>query len=272
MIISGWLLYPVTFLNFFGFKWKIPKGLAAFDALEIKTFGRGYNDVASYGNVPFSEWVPHWFSSITGISKIMLILDIISIIVYVVYAIYFLGGIIGERSGKIKNAGKRKVFDISHRSRLNIADFLTISGTMIGCLLFWFFSAPLIRYGVVYVWLVPALILGRMVILGFGMLDEKKKALIFKTVVVLFGIWVVYKTAFLVADEAGRFNPVYLVKQQDYGEYETREFELGKEKIYYPAEGDQIGYYPFPAATHDLTGEVELIGDAVEQGFVAVTE
>ena len=206
VIISGWLLYPVTFLDFFGFKWKIPKGLAAFDALEIKTFGRGYNDVAGYGNVPFSEWVPHWFSSITGVSRIMLILDIISIIVFAVYAICFLVGIAGERTEKTKAAGKRKIFDISHRSRLNIADFLTISGTMICCLIFWFFSAPLIRYGVVYVWLVPALVIGRMVILGFGMLDEKKKTLIFKAAIILFGIWIAYKSAFLIADEAGRLN------------------------------------------------------------------
>ncbi len=40
VVISGWILYPVTFLDFFGFEWEIPKGIAAYDDLEIKTFGR----------------------------------------------------------------------------------------------------------------------------------------------------------------------------------------------------------------------------------------
>ena len=77
IMISGWLLYPVTFLDLFNFEWEIPKGVAAYDALEIKTFGRGYNDVASFGNVHFGEWVPHWFSGISGINRVMIILDII---------------------------------------------------------------------------------------------------------------------------------------------------------------------------------------------------
>ena len=269
VIISGWLLYPVTFLNIFGFKWKIPKGLAAYDALEIKTFGRGYNDVASFGNASFSEWVPHWFGSITGISKVMLILDIISIIIFVIYSVYFLIFLFGEKTGK-KTLGDDKIFDISHRSRLNAADFITISGSLIACLLFWFFSAPLIRYGIVYVWLVPAVVLGRMIILGCARIGEREKKVIVRAAIILFGLWICYKMVFLIKDEIGRFNPAYLVRQQDYGEYKTSEFELGKEKIYYPAEGDQIGYYPFPAATHDLTGEVELIGKTVKEGFVSV--
>ena len=269
VIISGWILYPVTMLDFFGFKWEIPKGVANFDAIQIKTFGRGYNDVASYMDVPLSEWVPHWFKSVTGINKIMVILDMFSIVVFLVYLIYFLAAVAGQKSSKIK-LGNSKVFELSHRSMLNTADFITISATLVGCLGFWFFSAPLIRYGVVYVWLVPAVILGRLVILGFNKLEEAPKLIIMKVFTAILLLWLSYKAIFLVVDDSGRYNPVYLVKQQDYGEYETKEFELNGVKIYFPATGDQIGYYPFPAATHDLTGEVELLGSVIEEGFKSV--
>ncbi|MBP3197416.1 MAG: hypothetical protein J6N21_10485, partial [Butyrivibrio sp.] len=268
VIISGWLLYPVTFLNLFGFDWKIPKGVAEFDALEIKTFGRGYNDVSAYGNLSFGQWIPHWFENVTGISRIMVILDIISIIVFVIYLGYFIYTVFMEKSGEGKSSERKKVLEISHRRSLRTADFLIVSGTAIGCLIFWFFSAPLIRYGVVYVWLVPAIVLGRMTILGFRNFDDKTKDLFIRVAAALFAFWMVYKMAFLVVDDAGRFNPVYLVKQQDYGSYEVKEFYLGNEKIYYPADGDQIGYYPFPAATNDLTGKVELRGESMKDGFI----
>ncbi len=267
VIISGWLLYPVTFINLFNVNWKIPKGMAAFDAKEIKTFGRGYNDVAAFGDVSFGEWVPHWFGNITGISKIMLILDMVAIVVFVVYLAYFLVALAGEKSVKLRQLNKTKVFDISQRSMLSTADFLTISATLVGCLCFWFFSAPLIRYGVVYVWLVPAVILGRLIIIVFNKVAKSLKDMAMKAIIALFLVWIAYKTIFLAADDMVRFNPEYLVKQQDYGEYETEEFDLQGIKIYYPARGDQIGYYPFPAATHDLTGEVELLGSNIKDGF-----
>ncbi|RKM59844.1 hypothetical protein D6855_08645 [Butyrivibrio sp. CB08] len=270
VIISGWLLYPVSFLDLFGFSWKIPKGTAAFDALEIKTFGRGYNDVAAYGNVTFGEWVPHWFESITGLNKIMLILAIASVIVYLFYLLYFVVAFAGKDSDKIRGFGKGKVFDLSKRSMMDTADFLTIGATLIGCLFFWFISAPLIRYGVVYVWLTPLVILGRLFIIVQNRIGKDLKTLIVKVISVVFILWIAYKGVNLVLEDIPRFNPAYLVNQQDYGTYDARTFELGGTTFYYPAEGDQIGYYPFPSATHDISGEIQLMGDTIDSGFISI--
>lgn len=270
VVISGWLVYPATFLDIFGFSWKIPKGLAAYDALEIKTFGRGFNDVAAYGHMPFKEWVPLWFEGITGINKIMLILDIVSVVVFVLYTFYFILVYVKERSNAIKNSGSDKIFKISNRSILRIADFLAVGATLIGCLIFWFLSAPLVRYGVVYIWLTPAVILGRMCILGIRRLPDRTKEMLIKAVAVCFAAWLLYKGANVVIEDIPRFNPSYLITQQDYGIYETKEFKMSDVTVYYPADGDQIGYYPFPAATHDLTGEVELIGKDIKEGFKSV--
>ncbi len=273
IILSGWLLYPVTMLDFFGFYWEIPKGVAAFDAMEIRTFGRGYNDVASYGNVSFSQWVPDWFAGITGLNKIMLVLALASIVIYIAYLVYFLLVVAGEKSDKLKTLNSAKVFEISHRSMLNIADFLTIGGTLIGCFAFWFFSAPLIRYGVVYVWLLPAVILGRTFIIAYNrLLNDDAKEIVVKVLIVVFMAWFIYKCAIVALEDSRRFNPEYLLKQQDYGTYEVDSFEMGSETIYYPVSGDQVGYDPFPSATHDITGEVELIGREIKDGFKTIAQ
>ncbi len=270
VIISGWLLYPVTALNLFGVAWKIPKGLAEYDALEIKTFGHGYNDIAAYGSMPMSQWIPNWFAGLTAVSKVMIIMDILAIIIFIVYLSYFVFVLTEEKRGRLKESGRSKIFDISHRSMLNSAEFLTMSATLIGCLLFWFLSAPLIRYGIVYVWLVPAVIMGRLVIVVYNRIGDKIKNVVLKGIVAMFAIWILYKGVFLVVEDYRRFNPVYIVKQQDYGEYATKSFTMGGETIYYPAEGDQIGYHPFPAATHDITGETELMGKEITDGFKAI--
>ena len=273
VILSGWLLYPVTFLDFFDYYWKIPKGLAAYDALEIKTFGRGYNDVAAYGNAPFSQWVPNWFAGITGLNKIMLVLSLVSIVIYIIYLAYFLLAVAGEKSRKLKSFDSAKVFEISHRSMLNIADFLTIGGTLIGCFAFWFFSAPLIRYGVVYVWLLPAVILGRTFIIAYNRLfTDDIREIVIKSLVAVFLVWFIYKCGIIVLEDNRHFNPEYLIKQQDYGTYEVDSFKMGSETIYYPVSGDQTGYDPFPSATHDITGEVELIGEKVKDGFKTIAQ
>ncbi len=272
IIISGWILYPVTMFDFFGFKWEIPKGVADFDSLEIRTFGRGYNDVAANANVPFNEWVPHWFSSITGLNKIMLILAMISVALYIGYVIYFLIAALGRKNEKIRNFGKGKVFELSSRSMMATADFLTIGGTLIGCLLFWFISAPLIRYGIVYVWLTPAVILGRLFIVINNRISKDLREMVLKIIVGLFTFWMFFKCVNLVIEDCSRFNARYLVDQQDYGTYETKTFELGDVTFYYPAEGDRIGYEPFPGATNDVSENVKLIGNTIREGFISTQE
>lgn len=272
IIISGWLLYPVTFLDVFGFSWKIPKGLAEYDALEIKTFGRGYNDVAQYGNIPVSRWLPEWFAGISGITKLMLILDILAIACYVVILLYFLIAYIRNDTKMSDRFGASKVFILSHRSVLNIWDFITIGGTMIFCLLFWLFSAPLVRYGVVYIWMTPAIVLGRVFTHLYNRLDKLIAPWVFKVFVAFLCIWVAYKGVNLVRDDIPRFNPKYLLTQQDYGKYEVTTCQVGDMTIYYPTQGDQTGYEPFPSATHDVSGEIRLMGENINDGIMTIVE
>ena len=272
IIISGWILYPVTMFDFFNFSWEIPKGIAAFDAKEIRTFGRGYTDVATYGDVPFSQWIVNWFSQIGGINKVMIILDMAAIVTYVICVIYFLVVVIGKKSRNKTKLKDSKVFNLSHRSMVKFADFLTISGTIIVCLVFWLFSAPLIRYGEVYVSLAFTIVFGRLLILAFNRYGNDRVIQWFTGAVVCFiAVFLCYKGLRLVMDDVPRFNAANLIVQQDYGEYEVDTYEISGVTFYYPTEGDRVGYYPFPSSTTDKTGEIELYGKSIIDGFKSTT-
>jgi hypothetical protein len=270
VVISGWLVYPVTSIDWFDVVWKIPRGMAEYDAKEIKTYGRGFTDVATYGDMPFSEWIGSWFAGIHGINKIMIIMDMAAIVVYIACLIYFFAIAINKKNGLADN----KVFSISDRRMVNFADFLTVSGTMVACLLFWLFTAPLIRYGVVYVYLTFAIIFGRLLIrlfnyIGYESELTKKVLLVVSTV---FVVWLLYKGVNLVRADIPSFNATNLVVQQDYGQYEVSSFDISGVTFYYPSEGDRIGYDYFPAATKDMSKEIKFIGYDVTSGFMNISE
>ena len=273
VMISGWLLYPVTFLNFFNVIWKIPEGVAAYDAKEIKTFGRGYTDVAAFKDADISTWLPNWFASIGGISKIMLILDLVCVIIYFGYLLYFVVAVIGNAAVRKSSTEEGKVFKLSHRSMINMVDFLTIGGTMVGCLLFWLFSAPLIRYGEVYVSMTFAIVLGRLFIMVYNRIDQNNKVayVVFRIMCSIICGWIFFKGYNLVAEDIPRFNARYLLTQQDYGEYETDEYVIGDTKFYYPVSGDRIGYYPFPSSPRDMSEEIVFMGSDISDGFMSIS-
>ncbi len=270
VVISGWLVYPFTSVDLFDVAWKIPKGLAEYDAKEIKTFGRGFTDVATYGDMPFEEWIGPWFAGIHGINKIMLIMDIVAVVVYIACLIYFFAIYINKKAGIADN----KVFSISDRRMVNFADFLTISGTMVACLLFWLFTAPLIRYGVVYVYLTFAIVFGRLLIRLFNYVGYEselaKKSITVATVI--FIAWLIYKGAYLVRDDITSFNARNFLIQQDYGHYEVASFEISGVTFYYPTGDDRIGYEYFPAATRDMSQEIQFMGYDVTSGFAPISE
>ena len=270
VIISGWLVYPVTSIDLFNFSWKIPKGVAAYDAKEIKVYGRGFTDVETFGDMPISQWLPTWFAGIHGLNKIMLILDMIAIVIFLGCLIYFFVVAVNKKTV----LGENKVFNINHRSMLNIADFLTISGTMVACLLFWLFTAPLIRYGEVYVCLTFAIIFGRLLVRGFSMLnmDGKVAKGVLVAFVALFLTWIGYKGFNLIKEDIPRFNAENLVVQQDYGNYEVDTFHVSGVTFYYPVEGDRIGYKYFPSAPKNMEGQIDFMGYHINSGIVMKSE
>ena len=83
VVISGWLVYPFTVVDFFPVDWKIPAEIAAYDAKEIQVWGRGLYDVAAYEQA-ISEWFPAWFRTQSVVDRMFIIAGIAAVPVSVV--------------------------------------------------------------------------------------------------------------------------------------------------------------------------------------------
>ena len=83
VFISGWLVYPFTWVDFFPVDWKIPKVLADYDAKEIQVWGRGVYDVARYGE-PIGAWMKGWFLSQAALDKLFILIGAAAVPVSVI--------------------------------------------------------------------------------------------------------------------------------------------------------------------------------------------
>lgn len=235
VILSGWLVYPFTSIDLFSFDFKIPKGMADYDAREIQVWGRGFSDVGRYDD-PLMDWLPEWIANLDGSNKVFLILALSGIVLLVMLVIY---GLI--------------------RRKKEMIDFFHIAGTLTICFLFWLLSAPLIRYGCVFLWLTPVLIWGYIYLKVSPHLDRFK---IYLIMLVLFGA---YKLIAFGMEVGGSATTQYLLSQKDYENFETVAYELHGYTFYYPKEGDRTGYQDFPAAP--VKAEDIFRGETIEEGF-----
>ncbi len=272
VLLSGWLVYPFTQIDLFRVRWKIPKGVADYDAREIQVWGRGYSDVTRY-DISMKEWAPDWFRSLAGSDRLLVIAALTAIGILAVYAAGMFLGI------------WRKRWDI-----------LLVQVTVAGSFVFWLCTSPLIRYGCVYVYLTPAVILGGIhdaVLSADGVryfaADNEKPGLKepgergvrltghLPNTCIKVARWCgmagviflsVYKCLALGGEIATSGEKGYWLLQKDYENYETSSYEIEGITFYYPVQGDQVGYKDFPSAPVKV--EIEFMGEALEDGFAAV--
>lgn len=237
VIISGWLVYPFTQIDFFDMAWKMPKGTADYDAREIQVWGRGYTDVTRY-DISVREWLPDWFRSLAGSDKLLVAAAAVSVCVLFAYGVGMACGLWRKRWG-----------------------LLLVQITVAGSFLFWLCTSPLMRYGCVYVYLMPAVVLG-------GVYDELITAK--KRGIGLCGIAAVllvllYKGAALGRLIADSHVNDYLVLQKDYENYETYPYKIEDVTFFCPVEGDRTGYESFPSSPTEA--KIGFLGENLEDGF-----
>ncbi|MBQ9512808.1 MAG: hypothetical protein IJR58_06420, partial [Lachnospiraceae bacterium] len=111
--------------------------------------------------------------------------------------------------------------------------------------LFWFLSAPLVRYGKMILWL-PAILTTVVTIRSLYRWDvgHRTKHIFAVAVFLLFFL---YKSAMLIRDDIPRASVRWLTEQQPYTVFETEpyfyaEHDGGGETLYAPVEGDRGGY------------------------------
>lgn len=236
VILSGWLIYPFTAIDLFSFDFKIPRGMADYDAREIQVWGRGYSDVARYDE-PLRIWLPGWIKGLDGTDQVFLALALIGILIFAALVIY----------AAVKKKGE-------------LVDYLFVEGVLAVCFLFWLLSAPLVRYGCVFLWMSPSLVWGHLYLLVSPHLDR------FRIYYISFAVIALYKLAAFGTETGRGLTAEYLLKQKDYENFETIEYELHGYTFYYPSRGDRTGYADFPAAP--LRAEEGVFrGETIKEGF-----
>lgn len=257
VVISGWLVYPFTRIDLFDVPWKIPKGLADYDAKEIQVYGRGYSDVSLF-DMPSKQWMPDWFRSLSRIDQCMTAAAAVSVVLLAVCGI-----------GTVFGCWKRR------------RRFLPVQAAVACSFLFWLCTSPLMRYGCVYVYLTPAVVLGNLYVLyaAGGEKDGKpsedrsspgdtpgrkavRRCAVFGSVMLL-----LYKAAALGGQICSSFENDHWLTQKDYDNYETAAYEINGVTFYYPKEGDRVGYESFPSAP--VKADILFMGSSVEDGFMA---
>ena len=235
IIISGYLLYPYPEIDIFNFNWKMTPESLLRDRHEISAWGRGLNDVNRY-EAGFNEWFPGWYNNMSKTLQKMLFLNIPAAMV-----------------GIITGA-----WNIARKKDIN---FIVIVCTMIASICLWFKGAPLLRYGMCYIIMLPLFIVGYIVVI----LQEK---------------WKFYTSSIIVLVAAGSYlmQPVISAGvnsecgsfsySQDYNVRECIKQDIGNFEFYYPVSGDQTGYHNFPATPYKTCLEkIEMRGKSLRDGF-----
>lgn len=254
VILSGWLVYPFTGIDLFSPDWKIPKGIADYDAREIQVWGRGYHDVTKF-DMPIWKWLPEWFRGISGMNKIFVLAALVSVLVFTVRLVVTLW---------------------KRRSKADIWNRLLLEGVVSVCFLFWLFSSPLLRYGCVYVYLTFAVIWGDMAAEFFqsgvmrddaSSMGKRKGYRHYSEYVCIMCIclFLAYKAVMFGKELAASYVNDYWICQKDYDNYETQSYEIDGVIFYYPVNGDQTGYDSFPSSP--TQADIRLRGDTIRDGF-----
>ena len=252
VVISGWLVYPFTRIDLFSVAWKIPKGLADYDAKEIQVYGRGYTDVTRF-EMPVREWLPGWFRGLVGSDRLFVAVAAVSALLLFLYAVGML-------------------FRWWHRRW----ELLLVQGTVAASFLFWLCTSPLMRYGCVYVYLTFAVVSGGIyeAATGYGegrSEDSGQGRSLWRTMIrcaalAMTVLLLLYKGLALGREIVGSYENAYWLVQKDYENYETLSYQIEGITFYYPIEGDQVGYDSFPSSP--TKAEISFLGEELADGFV----
>ncbi|MCR5651480.1 MAG: hypothetical protein K6F86_09900 [Lachnospiraceae bacterium] len=237
VIISGYLLYPFPALDLFDPDWKIPASKAAYESREIMAWGRGLFLSEEYG-LGFGVWIHRWWQYLESEFKFFILIDLAALIFDTVVLIKAV---------------------ISKKADIKI--FLMI--VTVTAWTYWFFTAPIVRYGMPLMIMVPAVSM---------LFADRKVGICFATVTGFF-------TAVMLIGLVTKFDTYNckIVFPEDYPLNEGKENKItsttGEEFIIYtPVDNAELPEYPiyhqFPAVPlWENVKETEMRGKDFSEGF-----
>lgn len=235
IMISGYLLYPYPQMDFFSVDWKMPESVVTFDSREIMVWGRAIKDVNLF-DMPVWEWFPAWFKNVPHLITIAGFGSALTLGIYIFYGLIV-----------VKKQDVRKT---------------VLFGYSILALFAWFFSAPLIRYGRVYLF-IPICEVVRMILEWKKDSERLQKSARCVIGLLMIPIFCIYLSSWGTAENLPRGM------QENYQWYLTDTMELADGiNIWYPVEGDQGSYDVFPCVPYRaMVEKIEMRGDSMKDGF-----
>ncbi len=232
VIISGYLIYPYekTGLNFV--KWIMPRSILLSDRTEIVAWGRGNFDTSRNGEHIW-QWIGDWYSGINILWKVVFPIALMAVIVLMVL-------IVREKLWKT-----------------DVAKMMAILSAIIG-FVFWMLTAPLPRYGVVYMIILIGVAVG-MILNKVSIKDRTVMAGLGAVIACYLVIFIGYSLYTKPLMGTG-------LSQADYNNRPTVSNDVNGYTVYTPAEGDQTGYEPFPSAVN-VNNQLCLTGNTIGEGF-----
>ena len=239
VIISGYVVYPYAGIDLFHPDWKMDAAVLYEDSLDIKMFARGLRSAAEYDN-SLTGWVPGWFLSQNMGNRIVLLAGVICIPVL----LYLL----------VRSFRKREY-----------ALTALISAGLVN-LAFWFFSAPHMRYGGPYIYILVVMTLGTLAgsgRMGFSGAGIKLLRIAAVAVLLFYALPYGWKVTEIPQMEAKAF-----IRQPDYLAWPATQYPVENVHIWMPDEGDLIGYFAFPATSQKKQLETLVLrGESFKEGF-----
>lgn len=246
VMVSGWLIYPFTILDLFPVDWKVPLKIALTDAQEIKVWARGTYEIET-ASMKMREWLPIWWEAQGYYERILLVSNVVAFCYWIV----------------------NSVVAVIVRKEMVWREFWfeTVLFINVG---FWFFQAPLVRYGFAYLLMFPICVMAIEIkrtikVRGYRILSGL-------AVIVLLIMTMKY-TFFFSRESLGEVRELYhgseyLIHQRDYDIYETGSEKKDGFLFYYPTDTDQVGYYGFPGTlSSKYMKRFELRGKSLRDGF-----
>lgn len=250
VIISGWLLYPFAGIDLFSVDWKIPKGQVQYDSMEIGLYGRGITDVTKYAT-PFSEWFPAWFAGLKALEKVFILATVAAFAVGVIYLLWIYI--------RTRKNGQKQLWNPLWNFGLVFLVFCIST-------VFWFVSAPLVRYGYAYITVVPLITFGEVILCIWNAkkIQPYSKHIQRAFCIVLAG-FLLTRVDGLLDDIRRTWKEPYYTAQMDYIDGDAVTQIVDGVTFYVPTESGLIGYEKFPSSL--LVWPIELRGESIEEGF-----
>ena len=229
VLISGYLIYPYAGIDFFSFDWKMLPSVLDYDRMEICVWGRGTKDVALY-HQPISQWITIWYQSQNKYGQWLVVTGAISCLVLIGICILKL-------------------------CRKHIKEVWLYVVALAGCVM-WLFSAPLLRYGIVYLLLPACFVLGQY---------YKRNKFFVLTISLLVTIPLVCA----LYAEIVNIKVTSIIAQERYPYYETYTEKLDEADIYLPTNSNcWVGDDVFPSTPYPhVLDRIELRGESLKSGF-----